>query len=306
MRILITGANGFIGNNILIKLKSNKSNEIQGIDINQTDNIQSIDVSNRNFFSRYLSNYKPDFIIHTAAIKDLIKCENNKLNALKTNTLSTETIAEYVKNYNSDAKVVYISSDVVFDGIKGNYEITDNPNPINWYGKTKLFSEIILKNLKNYSILRTALVIGNLNEANTSALKKELNNSILQNQTLLPQYVFGRLEKGLDLRLPTNIISNPTHVNEIVKAIEILITTFKIGVFHLAGTTQISRYDFAKVIADKFDLNQALIKIDNTKVVPFRPRNISLNTDKSMKILGLPLDEWTIDNYLKQIDFTKI
>jgi len=302
MKILITGAAGYLGNYIYHTITNDNKNNIVGFDIRGKE-VQRLDITNSKAFKDLLIDTKPDLIIHTAAMKDLAECEKNKQKSFLVNSLSTEIITEYVKEYAPETKVIYISSDVIFDGTRGNYSPSDTPNPINWYGKTKCFSEIILKSIKNYVILRTALIIGEINQEYINKLKVEVNNSILQNQTLLPYYVYGRLMNGKEVKLPTSIISNPTPLPLLGEAITSLVDNFKVGTYHITGSTQISRFDFAKEIIKKFNLNGSLLVIDESSIVKYRPKNISFNSRESMKALKLDYDKWTIDKYLSLLNF---
>jgi dTDP-4-dehydrorhamnose reductase len=305
MKIVITGSNGFVGKRILSELNKKNRYQLIDVDINPEAKYQ-IDVSNYSTFSDFLMETKPDAIIHCAAIKDLETCEKNKVDAFKTNVLSTEAIVKYTLNSCPDCKVIYISSDVIFDGRDGNYLRKSQPNPINWYGKTKVFSEILLRNIKNSAIYRTSLVIGALENKYKKLLDTELNNESLQNQTLLPHYIYGRIKKGRKVYLPKNVISNPTPVNLITHTINKSLTDFKPGTFHIAGPEAFSRFNFAIKIAERFDLDKRLIIPDKKGISPLRPLDISLDIDKSFEILGINKDNWTFDKYVKSLNLQNL
>lgn len=299
-KILITGANGYIGSFIKDHLKVDNS-QIIGIDISidRDPNLIKLDISNGSKLKKFVDKIQPNFIIHCAGIKDLDECENNKIAAFSTNVLSTEVLGSYSRKNN--CKFIYISSDVIFNGENGNYKIEDLPSPLNWYGKLKVFSEIIIRDLPSYAILRTALVIGPISDNYKKLLNLELNNDYLKNQTLLPHYILKKLRNNQGLRLPDQIISNPTPVELLVKAIANVITKDINGTFHTAGNQSISRYAFANLIADIFSLNTELIEIDNTNISLLRPKNISMEVLNSYKSLGLNKKDWDLNKYLLSI-----
>ncbi len=298
-KILITGSAGFIGSYLFSYLISRKF-EVEGIDIKKSrsdlDKNVTFDLSDKKLLNRQLEVFNPDVIIHCAAIKSLPVCEERKEEVLKSNVLSTEHIANYALTH--PVKVIYISSDVVFNGGGGNYLESDNVNPINWYGKTKAFSEIIVKRLSNFAICRTALVIGNLTAEYKEILRNELNNDVLVNQTLLPQYIYQRFKRGDDITLPSKVISNPTPIDLLSCFILKVIQKDAIGIFHTIGPDSVSRYEVAKMIADIFKFDLKHLKEDNTNISPLRPRNISLNSEISYRTLGINAEKWRLKDYL--------
>ncbi len=303
MKVLVTGSEGFIGSKIMQILREDLSINLFGIDIkagNSRDSVQ-MDVSDKRVFSKYLEENKPEKIIHTASIKQLEACESSKLKAFKVNTLSTEIIANYCSNENNNCDVCYISSDVIFDGKQGNYRVESEVNPINWYGKTKAFSEILLKNLPNKAIYRTALVIGLLDDTYITYLEEELDNNILLNQTLLPQYIYRKLQNNENVYLPDNVYSNPTPITMLQRAISKFIYNPVFGTFHVAGASQLSRFEFGFKLAESFDFNPKLVKKDFSKVSKIRPLDITLDIQDSYSRLSLELNDWTFDNYIKTL-----
>jgi dTDP-4-dehydrorhamnose reductase len=294
-RILVTGASGFVGSSLMRHL-TGLGYEVMGIDTTYKGQIVACDVSNESEFSLLLGRIKPDIIVHCAARKNLPDCEENKAAAFATNSLSTETIAAYAKE--AHAKVIYLSSDVVFDGQQGNYVPTDSMRPINWYGKTKTFSEIILRTVDNVAICRTALVIGELNDEYQELLNTELKNDVLINQTLLPQYVYRRLRDSKTVRLPATIISNPTPVELLCEIISRIIEQDARGVFHATGPDALSRRDTGLLIAKIFDFDEQLVIEDDANISSLRPCDISMNSSETFKQLAIDPTAWQLSNYL--------
>jgi len=296
--IFITGASGFIGQS-LTKYFSNLSGyKVFGVDVVGTKSVffTPIDITNILEFKQYLHYVRPDIIIHCAAIKNLPDCEQNKLKAFEVNTLSTETLAQYSKI--NGCKIIYISSDVLFNGHRGDYKTDDKVSPINWYGKTKIFSEIILSSLENSAILRTALVIGKLSPTYKKVLNNELDNDVLINQTLLPQYIYHRLLSSRQVRMPNNIISNPTPVELLCRFVLQVIILDRTGIFNACGAEKISRFQFSKLIASIFKFDSELLIEANDNISELRPKDISLDTTDTFDDLRIVPEDWSLIKYL--------
>lgn len=300
MKVLVTGSEGFIGRNIILSLINDTSIDLLGVDLSGGQSTK-LDVSDQNKFYKYLKTHRPDKIIHAAAIKQLETCESHKYEAFKVNTLSTETIVKYCLNENNHCDVCYISSDVIFDGKTGNYKIESEINPINWYGKTKAFSEILLRNITNVAIYRTSLVVGSLNKSYKKLLEEELNNGVLQNQTLLPQYIYEKLKNDEKIYLPNDVRSNPTPIQLLQQTVSKFINDPLFGIFHVAGASQLSRFEFGLNLAKLFGFDSDLIKNDPHAVSKIRPLDITLDVGDSYSRLSLEVEDWTFRKYINNL-----
>lgn len=302
-KILITGANGFIGSNLTTAFTA-KDYLVLGLDNKRNESaeykVEQCDVTNMKALNQTLDGFRPEIIIHCAAIKNLPECEENKEKSLINNVLSTEYLTNYAQK--TKAKLIYISSDVVFDGERGNYSEDDIVNPINWYGKTKVFSETIVKSLPNSAICRTALVIGRLPVNYKKILKSEIENEVLVNQTVLPQYIYHRLKGGKKVTLPSIIISNPTPVDLLCAFITRIAAEDANGIFHTAGPDSISRFEVGELIGKIFGCNINQVNENNDNISGLRPRNISLDTKRTFYLLHINPDEWRLKDYLSQCD----
>jgi dTDP-4-dehydrorhamnose reductase len=294
--ILITGSSGLIGSYLYKNLEI-EGYRLTGIDKNNgLDSVDfTFDITNKKILQSILDYINPEIIIHTAAVKDLKTCEQNPREAFQTNYNSTLDLINYVK-MKADRKIIYISSDVVFDGRSGNYKVDSIPNPINIYGETKYQSEIALSEIDNSTICRTSMVLKedmNLKSPSIS-LQKEINNKVLLNQSLFIEYVYHSLSQNMRIYMSKDFISNPTPLSLLLLQIKEIIKRNITGILHTSGPVKISRYDFAEQIAKNFSLNSNLIINSEDGVLAYRPQNISLNVSSTYRLLDLNEKDWNI------------
>jgi len=270
-RLLVTGASGLLGNRIValakrdytvVPLHNTKPLHSHSLKLDITDAIEIF-----NFFNKL----KPAIVIHTASETNVDKCETKKEHAWKVNVEGTNNISEACKKV--DAKLIYISTDYVFDGEKGNYKEGEKPNPINQYGITKLEGEKrTIGQCKNYAILRTSVLYG--------------WHPWKQN---FVTWIINSLKQGKEIAVVKDHYNTPTLVDNLADMMMEIVQKDLQGLYHASGRERIGRYEFAKQIAKTFNLDQSLIKpikMDQlTAWIAKRPRDSSLNTDKIQKQL---------------------
>lgn len=266
-KILVTGSYGFIGSNAVSFFIKNNQN-VYGIDIKniKKDKYFQIDITNKKEIQKIIQKIKPDVIVHTAAMSSLKNCENDKTLAQKINVEATKNIVESIKNHS--CKMIFISSDYVFPGTKGNYKENDIADPKTIYGKNKLEAENYIKlNCKDYAICRTANVYG-------------LGGGNFFN------FVLDNLNNGNTIDIYKNTFFTPTYILDILNCLLIIINKQLSGVFHLAGHSKESRYSFGKKIAKYFSKNQNLIIPINKPLEDLTLLDSSLNSTKTAKKLN--------------------
>ncbi|MCJ7631866.1 dTDP-4-dehydrorhamnose reductase [Candidatus Bathyarchaeota archaeon] len=218
-----------------------------------------------------LGKLKPDAVVHTASETNVDKCEIEKEQAWKINVEGTRNIAEACQEVN--AKLVYISTDYVFDGEKGLYDEEDKPNPVNYYGLTKLEGEKqVIEHCENYAILRTSVLYG--------------WHPWKQN---FATWIINKLRQQQEITVVEDHYNTPTLADNLAEiAVEAAKRDLR-GLYHASGCERISRYEFAKQIAKTFDLNSDLIEpvkmSQITAWIAKRPKDSSLNTGKIQKQL---------------------
>jgi dTDP-4-dehydrorhamnose reductase len=270
-KLLITGTSGLLGNKIVKAAKHN----YEVIPTHNTKplhpNSVKLEITNLTEALKVFNKLEPNIVIHTASETNVDKCEIEKEHAWKTNAEGTRNIAEACQKVN--AKLVCISTDYVFDGEKGLYDEEDKPNPVNYYGLTKLEGEKqVIKHCKNYAILRTSVLYG--------------WHPWKQNFTT---WIINQLKQGKETTVVNDHYNTPTWAGNLAEiAIEVAERNLH-GLYHASGRERISRYEFAKQIARTFNLNADLVKpvkmSQLTAWVAKRPKDSSLNTGKIQKQL---------------------
>ncbi|AMC94015.1 NAD(P)-dependent oxidoreductase [Erysipelothrix larvae] len=229
MKVLVTGGNGQLAYDV--KLALDKA----GIDYKSID-FEDADITNEKEIKNLIRDYAPDAIIHCAAYTAVDQAEDDKEKVEAINVLGTRYIAEASKEI--DAKLVYISTDYVFDG-EGTqpFEVTDTPNPVSWYGITKYQGELeVQKVLEKYFIVRISWVFG-----------VNGNNFV---KTML------RLGNERDsLNVVNDQIGSPTYCGDVAPILVDMIQTEKYGIYHATNEGFCSWYDFTQKIFEIANIN---------------------------------------------------
>lgn len=270
-KVLIIGASGFLGSELHKIFRSDKNYETYGTySKTEVDNFEHLDITDLKSINNVFSKIQPDIVIVTAALTNVEYCEINREETYKINILGVENIARVCKKYK--CRVVYISTEYVFDGIDGPYDESDKENSINYYGETKLLAERIIQNeISNYLIIRTTVVYGwNLDS----------KNFIMQ--------LIKNLNENTTMKVPMDQISSPTYCSNLTEMIKECCDKDIKGILNLVGSDVIDRYNFALKAAEILELNKELIKPISTKElgqIAQRPLNAGLKTEKAFEIL---------------------
>ncbi len=271
MKTLVLGGSGFVGYYLAKHFNAISASA------HQKEGYIKLDITNKEEVSEVLNKIKPELIINSAAIADVDLCEKEKETAMLVNGYAVEWLSSLSKEIG--AKFVQISTDYVFDGLTGNYKEEDNPNPINEYGKSKLIGEE--NALKNDAIvLRIEMPYG---------------INIAKNKNVFFESVINNLKEGKTVNAAVDQIISPTFVEDIPKAVAVLVEKEVNGIFHLASKEHFSRFEFVNIIADVFNFDKTFIKpvkLADFKMLAKRPKNTFLNIDKISKFYEIkPLKE---------------
>ena len=246
-RILITGSNGMLGQRAVQFYSSKENIELLATSVEDESVVDSVeyissDIKNRDGIKKVIHDYCPDFIIHTAAFTNVDLSEKLREDAWKTNVKGVEYIAEAARAI--DAHIIHLSTDYIFDGKNGPYDENATPDPVGYYGRTKLASENALRISGTFfTILRTNVLYGIAPNSRPDFVR----------------WVVNSIRNNEQIRIVKDQINNPTFIDDLVQGINKIIEFRKTGVYNIGGKEFLSRYDFTLRIADFFNLNKNLI-----------------------------------------------
>lgn len=275
MNVLVTGASGLLGSKLVKILIDEGYTVYSGYFGNMPNNglPVKVDVSDENCVERVFEFSKPDVVVHAAALTNVDTCELKKDEAWKTNVVGAKNVVKISKKYH--AFLVYVSTDYIFKGDKGMYREDDTPEPINYYGYTKLKGEEEVKSsLEEYCIARTSVLYGSVPASGKT-------NFVL--------WIIDKLKKKEKINVVVDQYNSPTLNTNLAIMLSEIIERKLIGVYHLAGATRISRYDFAKIVAEAFNLDKSLITPTTSDKISWaaqRPKDSSLDVGKALRTLN--------------------
>ncbi len=280
MKILLTGANGFLGSYLTdtlpekgfetiasgkgeCRLAKRDHEKFQYISMDFTDPFAVHDVFEK---------FQPDIVIHAGAMTRVDECELNQSAAYQVNVEGTVNLLLNAKE--AGCFFVFLSTDFIFDGARGMYSEDDKPDPVNYYGKTKLAAEeAVMELIDDWSIVRTVLVYG-----------KPLSGG----QNILTT-IKDKLDKGEEYKLVTDQVRTPTYVNDLANAIAVIASKQLHGIYHVSGKDVLTPYEMGLKLAKNFDLDaNKLIPVDaSTFTQPaLRPPRTGFNIEKARRELG--------------------
>lgn len=263
--VLITGGDGYAGSN-LYKFFLDRGFSVYRSVVHPKglENEVILDITDEESVRRAIESVKPDSIIHTAGLSSLAECEKDPEKAELINFTGTKNIVDQI---DEKTKLIFFSSDYVFDGEKGDYKENDLAAPWTVYGKTKLRAEqYIAEKLTNYIVVRTANIFGRGGNFFSFVLESSKNSESIE---------------AYD-----DVLFTPTQIDFLIFAIYRLTQIDFRGIIHIAGKDKVTRYEFATKIASEFDdINRTIVK---TK----QPENGLIARDSSLNcdLLGQTID----------------
>ena len=278
MKIIILGANGFIGRRILNRLYP--SHQVLACSLHpdilpeEGYRFETIDMLDYTAMTTLLNDFQPEVIINASALSVVDYCEQHQEEAYAMNVTAVKHLAEYSRDHS--CRLIHLSTDFVFDGTSSiAYTETDVPNPVNYYGKTKQWSEEVIGQLcTDYAIVRVEVVYG-------KPLPKQHGNIV--------HLVKNRLENGQSLRVVSDQFRSPTWVEDIACAIEQLLSNQHQGIYHICGGETLSVAEIAYRAAKYFNLDTSLIEPITTEAMNEatpRPTFTPMSVEKAQQALG--------------------
>lgn len=268
MRVLVTGSSGLLGLT-LIEVFNNSHEVIPTFATKRVfEQALHMDICDEEEVRRVLRQVRPEVIVHAAAMTDVDGCEVDRECAWLTNVVGTENLAKEARELG--CKLIYISTDYVFDGKKGMYTEEDKPNPINYYGLTKLEGEKkVMEHCEDYLIIRTSGLYG--------------WHPYRQN---FVTWLIKELEAGKVVKVVEDQYYSPTYTAELAKILLKVVNRDEQGLIHVAGE-RLSRLELAGLVAVVFGLDSTHILPVSREAIGWRanrPRDSSLNTSKLKKL----------------------
>ncbi len=283
MKILVIGAEGQVGH-FLLRVPG-PNHQVSGTSLEGVAGLPALDIRDAGAVDRFFDAHRPEYVVLTAALTHVDKCEEQPALAEAINVRGAEHVAQACRRL--DAGLAFFSSEYVFDGRSGPYRETDPTRPESVYGRTKLAGEQAVAGLvPNHLIVRTTVVY-----------------SYLPGSVNFFMQVQQRARKGEPITAPSDQIGNPTQAVNLAQALTELIEGGHRGIFNLVGTSRVGRDVFARRILEKLGQDPGQVTAVPTaslgQKAP-RPLAAGLVTDKAQKILRKhPL--WDLE---RGLDFT--
>jgi len=279
-KILITGSNGLLGQKLVYKLLKDKTHEIiatargeNRLKVKDGYTFISLDITNESNVDSVISSIKPDVVINTAAMTNVDQCETEMDMADLLNVRAVEFIVNAcLKN---KVFLVHLSTDFIFDGKEGPLNETAKPNPLSFYGMTKLKAEqIILESKVKAAILRTVLVYGIVDDMSRS-------NIVL--------WAKGAFEKGTHINVVDDQFRTPTLAEDLADGCMLAANQQITGIFNISGKDFMSIYELVERVGKFWNLNTSnMSKVSSNTLNQSakRPSITGFVLNKAMGILG--------------------
>lgn len=276
MRMLVTGASGLLGFK-LVEVALAKGYDVYASYLNHPVRMGvpiRLNVTDRSQVFKVVEEVNPKVIVHCAAFTDVDRCEVNRDLALKVNAEGVKHVVDAARSIG--AYMVYISTDYVFNGVKGLYSEDDKPNPVNFYGYSKLKGEeYVLNSGVDFLIARASVIYG------VRPASGKVNFAL---------WLLENLKASREVKVLVDQYVSPTLNTNLAEMVLDACRRRLIGVYHMAGASRVSRLDFALKLAETFNLDCSLIrgvKMSEIHWVARRPRDSSLNVSKARRDLAV-------------------
>lgn len=248
-RVIITGSAGLLGTALLNKIVPHY--DVLGVyfrtepEAASTDNLhfEKADLTDADTVSKLIKEYEPETIVNSAGWVDVDGCESDKLRAEESNFRIVKNIVDTIQSAN--IYLIQISTDYIFDGRDHPGRINDRPAPLNYYGHTKLQAEEYIKNnFSYYMIARTCALLGNPRLGRTNLIN----------------YFYDKLGGNQEVMAPDDLYANPIWVDNLAEMILESVQKKIRGINHLGGADYLSRYEFARILAEVFGFDGELVR----------------------------------------------
>lgn len=294
MRILITGANSLLGKSLWENVPKNYQLLLSHL---PKQNIKAanakttlLDVTDKKQVLKVAKSFRPNIIIHLAALSNVDFCQAHPRLALQVNVKGTKNIIDACNNFNS--KLIFTSTNGIFNGKNPPYNEKSTPHPIHTYGQSKLEAEKIIKKSGIPSLTTRLVTMYGWKPP------KARHNPVT--------WLFEELKQGKTLTMVTDIYANPLFAPSAAEAIWKLIEKKALGTYHIAGKTSVNRYQWTQKTAKIFGFKKASIKPTTStsfQHLTTRPKNTTLSSKKlerTIKWKPLSLSQGLLRMYISK------
>jgi dTDP-4-dehydrorhamnose reductase len=268
--VLIIGSSGFLGRKLFDVFSTSEKYSVMGTyySAEEHEGLIPLDITDVSATRQIITMADPSIILLPGSMTHVDACETDREKAHAINVVGVQNVVSVCKE--RGIKLVFYSTDYVFDGEKGKYSEEDPANPLGYYGETKILGEEIVRQLSDALICRVAILYGN------SSVKK----------VPFVSWVINSLREGKQIHVYTDLHGSPTLIDDIASATEKLLDNGCVGTYHISGPDCISRYEMALTIAKVFgfDTNLILPSLSSEKPMKARrPKDSSLDITKLKK-----------------------
>lgn len=277
---MVTGSNGLLGQKLTDLSLLDSEIELIATSVGSNRHpvkegysYESLDVLDADRLAELVAKYRPDAIIHTAAMTNVDACELDHEKCYALNVTSVQNLINVCQPNN--IQLVHLSTDFIFDGEDGPYLEDAEPNPLSYYGQTKLESELLLKKSNcNWAILRTIIVYGIVND---------------MSRTNIVLWAKAALEKGEPINVVNDQWRMPTLAEDLAECCLLAVKKNAKGVFNASGKDLMSILEIVERVADYYGLDKSLIKpisSESLNQAAKRPKKTGFILDKTIRELG--------------------
>jgi dTDP-4-dehydrorhamnose reductase len=248
-RVLVTGANGLLGQALVHRLADTDYEVLATArdDALRPDvdcDYRPMDVTAPDAVTAVFEDEEPDVVVNCAALSDVTECDNDRNRAWATNARAVKRLAKHCKTHR--AHLIQVSTDFVFNGKRGPYDEDARPDPVNYYGRTKLAAENALREVgvSDWTIVRTVLLYGTGTDLSRSNVVR---------------WMMEQLAAGETIHVVTDQHRTPTYAPDLADGIARVIERDATGIYHVSGREMVSIHELAETVAEEFDFAPSLI-----------------------------------------------
>lgn len=279
-KVLITGSNGLLGQKLIYQLIGYPEFMVYASSRGENRTVLQkryqyipLDITDQSEVDETIDEIKPDVVINTAAMTNVDACEDDKEGCWDLNVNATKYLVEACERVN--AHLIHLSTDFIFDGEEGPYTEEAEPNPLSYYGESKVASEELVKAAKcPWSIVRTVLVYGVVDNMSRS-------NIVL--------WAKGALESGKELTVVDDQFRSPTLAEDLAHGCVLIAKNQALGIYNISGGEYMCVLELVQRVAKFYGLDENMVKPISSSTLnqsAKRPPRTGFVLDKAIKDLG--------------------